>query len=291
MIHLYRVFIFLLITSVSACVSTQTNIAGGNDEDRDIGLGGTGMLANTGAGLGGTGIHGVITGFGSIFVNGVEIEYNNATPFTIDGTAATHQALQMGDVVEVLTSNTQQHTHARIINLRHEVIGKVESVSPETASFTVLGQTIIQALDTPLPQPGSNVAISGFRTNDKTIQATRVKPATHMKSLLRSRTELPFSQQTSRWLIQTYAEKNQITLTTGEQSTVLTQSPNTTATQSQIKILQLHKTKAGELVFDREVDMNSLPRGRQSIKPEAGTDRRIGPLHMNNRTSIPVMRR
>jgi hypothetical protein len=46
------------------------------------------MLASaggTGSGLGGTGILGKVTGFGSVFVNGIEIEYDDKTIYTIDG--------------------------------------------------------------------------------------------------------------------------------------------------------------------------------------------------------------
>jgi len=133
--NLYRIIIFLLAVSFAACASTPSNMAvANNDEDKDIGLGGTGMLAATdseaGSGLGGTGILGKITGFGSIFVNGIEIEYDNETAFTIDGKTAVSQQLEIGDVVEVLTTDANKYTQARVINLRHEVIGKVESVLP-----------------------------------------------------------------------------------------------------------------------------------------------------------------
>ena len=102
---IYQVIIFLFITSIAGCVSgcvsgyvpgdvpggisTQSNTSVSNDEDQDIGLGGTGMLASSGDsggnGLGGTGIVGEITGFGSVFVNGIEVEYNAKTPFSING--------------------------------------------------------------------------------------------------------------------------------------------------------------------------------------------------------------
>ena len=81
-----RIIVLLLLVTVSACTSGLLNSTATNDEDQDIGLGGTGLMANTGNGLGGTGIVGEITGFGSIFVNGVEIEYDSDTPFTINGT-------------------------------------------------------------------------------------------------------------------------------------------------------------------------------------------------------------
>ena len=55
--NILRKITFLLILSLAACVSNQSNMTAANDEDKDIGLGGTGMLANTdsdgGNGLGG----------------------------------------------------------------------------------------------------------------------------------------------------------------------------------------------------------------------------------------------
>ena len=48
------------------------------------GIGGTGNVANDG-GIGGTGIIGIITGFASICVNGVEIHYDINTPVSVDG--------------------------------------------------------------------------------------------------------------------------------------------------------------------------------------------------------------
>ncbi len=214
---LYRIIIFLLAVSVTACVSTQSNMTvAANDEDKDIGLGGTGMLASTdsgaGSGLGGTGIVGKITGFGSIFVNGIEIEYDNETAFTIDGKTAAPQQLEIGDIVEVLTTDANKHTQAQIINLRHEVIGKVESVEPQTFSFTVHGQSVVQAIDkVDLPEVGTTVAVSGFRIDEKTILSTRVTSAGVKQSLLRTHTDLPFKGKTTRWLVQTHVSNDQAT--------------------------------------------------------------------------------
>ena len=54
------------------------------------------------AGISGTGIvFGVLTGFGSIFVNGVEYEIDNAN-FNVDGNTATSQAdLKLGMVLKL----------------------------------------------------------------------------------------------------------------------------------------------------------------------------------------------
>ncbi|MCK4675157.1 MAG: hypothetical protein KAT61_04530, partial [Gammaproteobacteria bacterium] len=79
--NIYRTITLFLILSLASCASSRLNMVAADDEDKDIGLGGTGMLADTGSGqtgsgMGGTGIIGEITGFGSIFVNGIEVEYD-----------------------------------------------------------------------------------------------------------------------------------------------------------------------------------------------------------------------
>ncbi len=259
----YRLFIFLLLTGVSACVSTQSHLASGSDEDQDIGLGGTGMLASTGNGLGGTGIVGVITGFGSIFVNGIEIEYNNKTPLTVDGKTATDRQLAIGDVVEVLTVDNKLHTDAKIINLRHEVIGRVESVNANTSSFTVHGQTVFQNENkVALPKIGNVVAVSGFRLNTKTIQATRVTLSNQQQSLLRTRTELPFKKNTNQWLVQTHIQN-------GKAKFYINGSAHTVAVKALTKptdtnILRLQISKSGALILNNTVENSNILRGRQS---------------------------
>lgn len=270
----YQVIIFLLAISVAACTSAPSNMTlAGNDEDQDIGLGGTGMTASSGSGLGGTGMSGTgvlgtITGFGSIFVNGIEIEYDDETVFTVDGEAAELQSLVIGDVVEVLTTDDKTYTQAKMINLRHEVIGRVESVEPQMYSFTVNGQSIVQPVNTvALPEPGTTVAVSGFRIDEQTILATRVSPAAEKQHLLRLHTELPFKGKTTRWLVQTHVrdDKALFELDGVTQAVKLEQkSDKSLNDRLGIKILKLQKPAEGQLQLDREIDPVSLPRGRQA---------------------------
>ena len=269
--YIKQIFIFLLITSLAACVATQSNINTASGEDQDIGLGGTGIQANTGNGLGGTGITGVITGFGSIFVNGIEIEYDDKTPFTIDGKTTKYHQLEIGDVVEVLTKDNKAYTHAQIINLRHEVIGKVDSVNTENSSFIVNGQTILlTGTKQVLPQPGTSVAVNGFRVNNKIIQATRVHTSTNQQTLLRTHNELPFKQKAVRWLIQTHVQNNIATVyVDGTPHSLSLQNNEGTASKELpgIKILELYKSDSGNLRLNRAIETNNRPRGRLMPAP------------------------
>ncbi len=270
---IYRTIIFLLLTGISACASNQSTMSAANDEDQDIGLGGTGMLANTGSGLGGTGILGEITGFGSIFVNGVEVEYDDTTAFTIDGKVTTQQQLEIGDVVEVLTMDASNHTNASAINLRHEVIGKVESTNPQTFSFTVLGQTVVQSLNKRmLPDVGATVAVSGFRVDQQTIISTRVTSADADQTLLRTHTELPFTEKTTRWLVQTYVQDDKATFQLNGTAYMLAVKNKTTGSLKDhpgIQVLQLQRSDSASdpLKLEQIIEPENMPRGRQTSLP------------------------
>lgn len=294
MSNMYRIIIFLLVTAIAACTTPQSNMTlAANDEDKDIGLGGTGMLAGTGSGsgLGGTGILGKITGFGSIFVNGIEIEYNNETAFTIDGKIAEPRQLEIGDVVEVLTTDGNNYTQAQIINLRHEVIGKVEAVDAQTFSFTVNGQSVIQPVhQLALPEVGATVAVSGFRVDEKMILSTRVVSAAAGQNLVRAQTGLPFTGKAARWLVQTHVKNNSAAFELeGRVQTVELEkiSNKTLSDQLGIKILQLQKAASGQLQLDQIIDSNSMPRGRKTPEPGNQPANDVMPGMMTEPGSIP----
>ena len=116
----------------------------------DRGIGGTGAPASGPAisdrGIGGTGIVGVITGFGSVFVNGLEVAYTPTTPLTVDGVPDPDAALRVGQLATIVASD-DHGLNAVSIDVRHEVSGPVTSVSPDvvnpdTETLVVAGQTV-----------------------------------------------------------------------------------------------------------------------------------------------------
>ena len=291
--NILRKITILLVLSLGACVSSQSNVVAANDEDKDIGLGGTGVVAGAdsgaGSGLGGTGILGEITGFGSIFVNGIEIEYDNKTAFSINGKTAVPQPLEIGDVVEVLTVDDKQHTQAQIINLRHEVIGVVESVEPQTYSFTVNGQSIVQSVvKSTFPEVGTTVAVAGFRIDGQTIVSTRVTPAKTGQDLLRSDTRLPFIKDAQRWLIQTKTMSGKVIFQNDGVTRSFSLDNKTDKSVKDglgIKILQLQKSATGKINLKQIVEAVNIPRGKRLLNPvrQQGSD--ISP----NITTEPVL--
>ncbi|HKQ16299.1 MAG TPA: DUF5666 domain-containing protein [Steroidobacteraceae bacterium] len=133
---------------------------------------------------------GAVTGFGSVFVNGVRFETSSAA-FTINGKPGTQADLRVGDVVKI-------HGHrdgagnctADRIDFDDLVKGPVTSVDAAAGTLVVLGQTVLVDADTSFDDniPGASLAglaagdiveVSGMRRADGDIQATRIeaKPA------------------------------------------------------------------------------------------------------------------
>ena len=157
------------------------------------GIGGTGISAD-GGGIGGTGtraevdvgVLGVITGFGSICVNGVEVHYDAGTPVSANGEPASVNALAVGKVVSVQAVGSGTQARARTIHVVEAAIGVVSAVDAAGTLLQVHGQrvkiepaTILADGLTAqrLASAGESVRVSGLRSADGSIVATRIEPA------------------------------------------------------------------------------------------------------------------
>ena len=147
---------------------------GGRIADR--GIGGTGApLADRG--IGGTGIVGVITGFGSVCVNGQEVGLDGATPVAVDAAGSDASALRAGQLAVVEAGGANGSLLARSVLVRHEVSGPVESATP--GRLRVAGQDVTLTEETWVVRPpavGDWVAVSGLVRPDGVVEATRVDP-------------------------------------------------------------------------------------------------------------------
>ncbi len=175
-----------LAMAPSASSGAESGVGGTgytDDPDRDLdeGVGGTGFstsdtVANIGGdeGVGGTGIFGVITAFGSIVVNGVHIDYQDATPVTVDGIAGTPDDFAVGQVVAVEARPMGERYQAHLVEVQHAAMGPVSDVDEEARTITVLGQTIEVAESDRLPLKDEWVRVSGLRGPDEQVLATRI---------------------------------------------------------------------------------------------------------------------
>lgn len=140
------------------------------------------------AGIDGGGfLSGTITGFGSIFVNGVELTTNGAQ-ITVDGMSATESALRVGQLVRVTAriDAGRRTGAAQTVAAEDAVEGPVGAISITAQTLTVLGQlvrvdgaTTFDSSILPASLAGLHVGdvveVHGFRNAAGEVQATRVE--------------------------------------------------------------------------------------------------------------------
>ncbi|MGV6815658.1 MAG: DUF5666 domain-containing protein [Thiotrichales bacterium] len=154
----------------------------GDDLGSESGIGGTGIEARS------ITTSGAITGFGSIFVNGIEFETDSAD-ISIDDNPGGENDLKLGMVVTV--SGTLDDSGIRAVANRvifdDDVQGPVTSITTsndgESKTLTILGLEVIVNRtgtvfdDTSFDSLTENdvLEVSGFRGNDHSLTATRVE--------------------------------------------------------------------------------------------------------------------
>lgn len=133
---------------------------------------------------------GVITGFGSVFVNGVEYETGSAS-VTVDDAAGSEADLEVGMVVKLNGSvNADGSTGtANSIEFADDVEGYVDAngVASGGTTLTVMGQTVTVNGDTAFESydpthlaiadvpVGATIEVSGFSNGQGGIYATRIE--------------------------------------------------------------------------------------------------------------------
>ena len=158
------------------------------------GGGGGGTSGGTSAGTS----SGVITGFGSVVVNGVKFDDNGTDILLVDeddasssgDKAGTRDDLEVGMVVEVENETRGKGRHANEIRIEKIVTGLVQTVTPTNSTLLVLGQTVLvdaqtsftgrdrsNALITDITglAPSDFVEVSGFSKPDGSILATLIQ--------------------------------------------------------------------------------------------------------------------
>src|SRR3954464_9779013 len=177
----------LLAALVSAlCVAfAGTSAAACSDPG---GIGGTGVDPG---GIGGTGkrgeaeigVLGVITGFGSLCVNGIEVHFDSGPPAAVNGDLSSAKALGIGQVVSVLAVGAGAQARAHWIDIVDAAVGPVTAVENAGAlqvnkervriePSTVLGPGLDRAR-LASAQVGEVLRVSGLRNAEGIIVATR----------------------------------------------------------------------------------------------------------------------
>lgn len=135
---------------------------------------------------------GVITRFGSVFVNGVEYNTDSGTAINMEGVNSTESALQVGMLVTLQGSvNADGKTGtAKAIKYSNQMEGVVNANSiaaDGTGTLTVMGETVNVTADTifeskvtgvsalNLIQVGNIVEVSGYASSTGVVIATRIE--------------------------------------------------------------------------------------------------------------------
>jgi len=165
-------------STINPAVIAQADSGIGGTGNLAGGIGGTGQVASEG-GIGGTGIIGIITGFASVCVNGIEVHYDNTTPVQVDGRSATIRDLAAGQLIAAQALGSGTELTARHIAVTHAAIGPISSIDHEKGEIRVLNQTVqitrledrdnLSALKT-----GDWAQISGHRLTGGAIVASRI---------------------------------------------------------------------------------------------------------------------
>ena len=134
-----------------------------------------------GGGIGGTGIsQGAITGFGSIFVNGVEFNTSGATIIK-DGNTVTQNDLKIGMVVTVDGSiDTSTSGSATTVTYVKELEGPITAKTANT--LTVLGQTVIVDNLTKIETTGNSAATIGDLAVNDIVEVSGSPSATGIRA-------------------------------------------------------------------------------------------------------------
>jgi len=168
MCNFYRFVPMLVILGLAAC--------------SEGGSSGTGLTAPAGSHT----TQGAITGFGSVFVNGVEYD-SKASTITLDGVAQSEDKLAVGMVVKVNGSVDAggKTGVATTIDYADELEGIVLSIDAVAKTVNVMGQTVHVTAETlyagapayslATMQINNVIEVSGYSSGRGDIHATRIE--------------------------------------------------------------------------------------------------------------------
>lgn len=165
-------------------LAALTACGGGGGDTATSGINGGGISGINGGGI----AVGPVTGFGSVFVNGIEFS-TTGTTITVEGASASESQLKIGQMVEVRgTINASAGTgSATSIAANDQYEGPVQSIDVPGLSFTVLGNVVrvtgATVFDNSFTTPsiagltvGQWVEVNGLRNSAGDVVATRIEP-------------------------------------------------------------------------------------------------------------------
>lgn len=113
-------------------------------------------------------VTGTITGFGSVYVNGIHFDTRSAS-FSKNGSPAVQSELRVGQLVKVRGSvnSSSGEGVATSVSQDDNVEGPISSIDAAAGKLIVLGQTVIVDTSTSFDDRISPASIQGLRFNDQ----------------------------------------------------------------------------------------------------------------------------
>lgn len=214
LMHWLKTIFILLLLGLLSCQSQQSPTALTQmmlpTDNNGSGIGGTGLIDNGDSGIGGTGIIGVITGFGSIWVNGVRIAVDEQTRLLTPWGDMQAQDLAVGHQVVLQTEPDSNRPLNNQLRLLMPLNGEISALNHEQGYFSLLGQTVHFSAETQFAtelKEGEKVTVSGFYQAENQWLATRVEPAlSEMAYVQQTATPVEWAPTTHQLLIQGYVQ-------------------------------------------------------------------------------------
>lgn len=161
---------------------------GGTGAPLADGIGGTGARRAPGTRIG---VVGVVTGFGSLCVNGLRLQYDASAPVSENGRPAGAETLAVGQFVSVEAERVGDALIARDIGIVQLLEGPL-SAPREDGRFEVMGQPVLLLPDARVDEggrplrPGDMVKVSGMRAPGGRVHASRIEraPALELASVI-----------------------------------------------------------------------------------------------------------
>lgn len=217
------VLLFSMMFMLVACTShtpTSSSIAAkvvqidegfggtGHSPIDESGFGGTGAVANLEeSGFGGTGVIGTVEAFGSIWVNGLHIEFDHQRE--VAANLPGRYRLEIGQQVLLTANQVNNQIVSEQLRVYFPVAGNVEEIrrghyriNGQWVRWNTLTQTDSHWSSAEALSIGDSVIVSGYQLDSGTWVATRFAANPQQLSHLETKITWPFDQAPKRFVIE-----------------------------------------------------------------------------------------
>jgi len=130
-------------------------------------------------GIGGTGIVGVVTNFGSLIVNGLKIETNGATRYSNATGRLTERSIGLGDGLTVEAETRGGRLLARRVHVTHPLIGRIQAAAGDGALLRINGVNVmVEEQARNRARPGDRVKVSGLWMDNIVVASQIIRTRT-----------------------------------------------------------------------------------------------------------------